>query len=56
MAQVHADGERVVWADFEQPHRPTRDYSAFGPFSFERSAYDEALGELAEGWDPSVAR
>lgn len=56
MARTDADDQRVVWTDFEQPHRSRRDYSAFGPFSFERSAYDDALRELALRWDPSVAR
>jgi hypothetical protein len=56
MARIHADEHGVVWTDFEQPHRPRRDYSAFGPFGFERSAYDEALRELALRWDQSVAR
>jgi hypothetical protein len=56
MAQIRADDERVVWTEFEQPHRSTRDYTAFGPFSFERSAYDEALRDLEPRWDPSAAR
>ena len=56
MGEVHADDHRVVWSEFEQPYRPDRDYSLFGPFSFNRSAYDEALRELALRWDPFVAR
>jgi hypothetical protein len=56
MARVHADDERVIWTDFEQPHRPRRDYSAFGPLQFRTSGYDEALRELALRWHPSVAR
>ncbi len=32
-------GSVVRWGDFRQPHRPTRDYSAFGPFTFDARAY-----------------
>ena len=50
LAQIEADGEQVVWAGFEQPFRPRRNYSAFGPFTFERSAYEAALRELEPRW------
>lgn len=36
----------VSWFDFAQPHRPGRDYSAFGPFVFERQQYEDALRGL----------
>jgi hypothetical protein len=42
----------VVWRDFSQPHRSTPedgavwDYSAFGPFEFDRAQYIEALSAL----------
>ncbi len=38
--------DEIVWSDFEQPHRPRRDYSGFGPFVFGRSQYGEALKRL----------
>jgi hypothetical protein len=38
---------QVVWDEFGQPHRPTRDYSRFGPFVFTRGDYEDALGDLA---------
>ena len=34
---------RVVWDRFEQPHRPRRDYSGFGPFVFDEQHYRQAL-------------
>jgi len=46
LALVTADDDAVVWSAFEQPHRPKRDYSGFGPYRFERAEYDEALQAL----------
>lgn len=34
---------------FEQPYRKTRDYTAFGPFQFDRHQYDDALQALSKG-------
>jgi hypothetical protein len=42
-----ADSE-IVWQSFEQPHRPTRDYSSFGPFVFALEQYEQALRSLPE--------
>ncbi|WP_405062594.1 hypothetical protein OG474_13395 [Kribbella sp. NBC_01505] len=42
-AQIHADADTVTWDSFRQPHRPEWDYSGFGPFTFDRAQYDEAL-------------
>jgi len=39
---------QITWSSFAQPHRPTRDYSSFGPFVFELPQYEEALGSLPE--------
>ncbi len=44
--RVSIDGDTVTWSDFEQPHRETRDYTAFGPFRFDRHMYEEALAGL----------
>lgn len=46
MAQITPTGNLVVWSAFEQGHRPTRDYSQFGPFLFDREQYDAALQTL----------
>jgi hypothetical protein len=35
----------VTWRGFAQPHRPTRDYGSFGPFTFRRSQYERAVRE-----------
>jgi hypothetical protein len=47
-ARVVATQDQVSWSGFSQPHRPQWDYSAFGPFTFDRAAYDLAVAELAE--------
>ncbi|WP_433859321.1 hypothetical protein [Streptomyces kronopolitis] len=46
MARITATAECVTWDAFEQPHRKTRDYGAFGPFRFGRRPYDDALRAL----------
>lgn len=33
----------VTWSDFTQPHRPEWEYSTFGPFTFDRDAYETAV-------------
>lgn len=46
MARITVTADLVIWDSFEQPHRKTRDYTAFGPFRFERHQYDAALSTL----------
>ncbi|MFD4652655.1 hypothetical protein [Streptomyces sp. NPDC058441] len=46
MARITATADLVTWDSFEQPHRKTRAYTAFGPFHFDRQQYDEALRAL----------
>jgi hypothetical protein len=43
---VNARDSEITWQSFEQPHRPARDYSSFGPFVFELEQYEEALRSL----------
>ena len=38
----------VIWSEFKQPHRTEWDYSNFGPFQFERSAFDDAARLMLE--------
>jgi hypothetical protein len=45
-ARIRANSESVVWDSFQQPHRPERDYSEFGPFVFEAQQYREAVAAM----------
>lgn len=51
LARVKTTETSVVWSDFEQPYRTSNhpnpwDYSGFGPFVFDRSAYEAELEKL----------
>jgi hypothetical protein len=46
LAKIATTQRKVVWRAFAQPHRPERDYSAFGPFTFRRAAYVRVLQAL----------
>ena len=46
MTQITVAANHVTWDSFEQPHRKTRDYTAFGPFHFDPRQYDDALRAL----------
>jgi hypothetical protein len=35
------------WSGFNQPHRPMRNYDAFGPFVFEKAQYEAAVRDVA---------
>lgn len=43
MARVTVTDETVIWEEFEQPTRPDWDYDGFGPFTFDRAQYEQAL-------------
>jgi hypothetical protein len=43
VARIEITDDRVIWRDFAQPHRPQWSYADFGPFVFERTAYEAAL-------------
>jgi hypothetical protein len=49
LARVEVGSDVVRWSDFEQPHRreerPWR-HDGLGPFTFDRGAYDRAIGRL----------
>ena len=51
MARIAIGPNDVVWSDFEQPYRPERDYSAFGPFFFVRAQYEAAVRAIAGDWE-----
>lgn len=42
-ASIEVTGDRVVWQDFRQPHRPKRAYQGFGPFVFAREVYERSV-------------
>ena len=48
IAKIEATREFVKWLDFRQPHRPSRDYSGFGPFIFEANQYRKAVLKLID--------
>jgi hypothetical protein len=47
---VIVDETTVTWTEFEQPYRPGRDYTSFGPFVFSRTDYEAAIADLAGVW------
>lgn len=46
-ATIVVDGDVVTWSDYEQPHRPGRDYTGFGPHRFDRAQYESAVAAAA---------
>lgn len=46
LTQITLRKREVTWARFKQFFRPEWDYSDFGPFTFVREQYEEALAEL----------
>jgi hypothetical protein len=48
MTEIKPTGNLVVWNTVEQIFRPARNYTAFGPFLFDRKQYDIALEALCE--------
>jgi hypothetical protein len=51
-ARIVTDDETVIWTEFEQPHRPARDYQSFGDFVFDRTAYEQAVRRAVEALEP----
>ena len=47
VAGITKVGATVVWDAFRQPHRPDRDYSGFGPFTFDAPQYESAVSEIS---------
>jgi hypothetical protein len=46
LATVLVTADEVAWDGFQQPYRPERDYSTFGPFVFEPAQYQSAVDVL----------
>lgn len=55
-AKVELPESSVKWSDFGQPHRDNRDYSSFGPFQFDRVAYERAINQAIEDIDRQNAQ
>jgi hypothetical protein len=46
-ARIVKTGNTMVWDMFRQEHRPDRDYSSFGPFTFDAEQYKTVINEIA---------
>lgn len=46
IAHVRLNQDKVIWNGFSQPHRPSRNYTNFGPFEFDRTQYERAVEDL----------
>jgi hypothetical protein len=46
LARIVVAEDSVTWTDFQQPYHKERDYSGFGPFSFELRQYKSGLAQL----------
>lgn len=44
---VTVSHDLIAWENFSQPFRPGRDYSQFGPFTFDPAQYSDAVTALA---------
>ena len=38
----------MTWTDFAQPFRRERDYTGFGPFTFDRAQYEASVEAAVE--------
>jgi hypothetical protein len=52
MARITVTADLVIWDSFEQPHRTSRSYTAFGPFQFGRRQYDGTLQPVRAAFGP----
>lgn len=44
--EIRVEVGAITWDKFSQPHRPDRDYSTFGPFTFDFDQYSDAISAL----------
>src|SRR5262249_23484313 len=49
LARVTVDEDPVTWDEFEQPTRPDWSFEEFGPFTFSRPEYEQALLAVLDG-------
>lgn len=55
-AHISIDAQHVSWHDFAQPHRPERNYEGFGPFTFDRQAYEVEVQRMIAELAPPDAK
>jgi hypothetical protein len=53
--EIYSAAGTVLWHRFAQPHRPQRDYSRFGPFTFDLQQYQQAMAELCADYAARVS-
>jgi hypothetical protein len=46
IASVYQKDDTIRWDGFARPRRRERDYSKFGPFTFSRAQYEDAVNDL----------
>jgi hypothetical protein len=46
-ARIDCLDSEVIWNSFSQPFRPDRDYSKFGPFTFDLEQYKAVVKQLS---------
>lgn len=54
--RLRVEGDAITWEGFRQPFRPGWDHSGFGPFVFDRVAYEGEVARAAERFMELVGR
>lgn len=49
LVRISVTEDRIVWSNFEQPHRRRWHHDELGPFVFDRTQYLTALGQGPQG-------
>ncbi len=50
--KIKRSEKTIIWSDFSQVHRPERDYTSFGPFTFDLDEYKKSLQPIAAHFPP----
>lgn len=54
-ARVTVTDDAVTWSEFRQPFRDDWSYEGLGPFTFDRTRYDDAVARAVVALDDGVA-